>query len=280
MHKGKILFTGANGFIGRHLVPLLERDGWIVLKPRSHDISLDIESDVNNLFQENEFFDAIIHAAIIGGKRNSQDAYSTFYLNMRMFENLFKHIDKCGIFINFDSGASFSRPAPLTLPGADDLGKSIPDDIYGFSKYCIAKKILMHQKGFNLRIWGCFGSLEEPQRFFASNVKNYICKKKMTINKDRLMDFIYIEDLYLILKYVLLKNEELCERDINCVYKEKYFLTQIADIINNLDGYRVDTKILDNSIDHPYCGKHNNIPIDLIGLKKGIRICWEQWKEV
>ena len=41
MRKGKILFTGSGGFFGRQFVPLLIRDGWEVISPRSKEINLE-----------------------------------------------------------------------------------------------------------------------------------------------------------------------------------------------------------------------------------------------
>ena len=31
MSKGRVLFTGAGGFVGSQLVPLLEMDGWEIV---------------------------------------------------------------------------------------------------------------------------------------------------------------------------------------------------------------------------------------------------------
>ena len=47
MKKGKILFTGGGGFMGRQLVPLLRKDGWEVVSPRSTKVNLENKDEVS-----------------------------------------------------------------------------------------------------------------------------------------------------------------------------------------------------------------------------------------
>ena len=275
--KGRILFTGGGGFIGCQIIPLLCEDGWEVVRPRSSQVRLDFEEEVDTLFEDGDY-DAIIHGAIVGGRRDGDDSKKTFMTNMRMFENLFRHVDKCGLFINFDSGASFGRPAINETPSSSDFGKQVPGDPYGFSKYCIAQRVLNHHKGINLRIWGCFGPLEQSTRFFATNVKNYINKKDITLIKDRKMDFIYVDDLYKIVNYFLHFRDRAHIKDVNCVYEKKYYLSEMAEMINNLDDYRVNVTMEGQYPEHSYCGAPNDLDIDYIGLEQGIKNCWTAWK--
>jgi GDP-L-fucose synthase len=278
MKKGKILFTGGNGFIGRQIIPLLEKEGWEIVRPRSHQVRLEITSEVDSLFNGEKYY-AIIHGAIVGGRREVEDGAGVFYTNMHMFENIFRHIKDTEIFINLDSGASYGRPAPVEQPSPEHFGIVIPIDNYGFSKYSIAKRVLNHPKGINLRIFGCFGPHEESSRFFNTNINNYIKKKNIEIFKDRKMDFIYANDLYKIISYFLSMGKNSLVRDINCVYKDKYYLSEIAEIINNLSDYNVEVIKQGSYEEYPYCGHYNNIEcIKYDGLEKGIEDCYDYYK--
>jgi GDP-L-fucose synthase len=273
MKKGKILFTGGSGFIGKQIIPFIEESGWEVIRPRSFQVRLEVDEEVATLFANDVHYDAIIHAAIIGGRRSSEDSHRVFYTNLNMFETLFKYVSQTNLFINFDSGASYGRPAPVDEPEPSNFGDKIPEDPYGFSKYIIAKRVLDNPKGLNLRIFGCFGQHEEITRFFNTNINNYIRKEDIHIIKDRKMDFIYANDLYKIVNYYLEGNNG--PKDVNCVYSKKYSLRDIADIINNLDEHKVKITMDGIYSEFSYCGKSNDLPIQYDGLEKGIRDCYE-----
>lgn len=253
----KILFTGGTGFIGKEIIPLLKNDGYTVFAPTSNQLNLLSYNSVKKYFEKNKLdYDVIIHSAVVGGRRLKTDEYSVFFNNMKMFENISPYASSVSKFINFDSGAS--------LFGT----QFIPSSPYGFSKYCIAKNVFNLNNGINLKIFGCFGTFEEKTRFLATNIQNYIEKNPIIIFKDKLMDFIYVNDLYKILKYNL-DNKNLIYKNIDCVYKEKYFLSDIAKKINCLSSHKVPIIIENENNDFSYCGKFT-LDLDFFGLDKGI----------
>ena len=104
-------------------------------------------------------------------------------------------------------------------------------------------------------------------------------KKNIEIFKDRKIDFIYANDLYKIISYFLSIGKNSLVRDINCVYEKKYYLSQIAEIINNLSDYNVEVIKQGSYEEHPYCGHYNNIEcIKYDGLEKGIEDCYDYYK--
>jgi len=281
MTNKKILFTGGNGFIGRQIIPLIEGAGYDVVRPRSTQVRLEVDEEVATLFSDGQHYDAIIHAAIVGGRRDVDDDWGVMHTNLNMFETLYKYIDHTDMFINLDSGASYGRPAPVPEPSPEDFGKVIPGDPYGFSKYIIAKRVLADPKGVNLRIFGCFGEHEESTRFFSTNINRYIDHQPIQLVKDRKMDFIYADDLYKIIKYYLDATDypsHVCfTRDVNCVYDRKYMLSDIAEMINCLSSYKVDIQSEGQYPVFPYAGKANKLPIMYDGLANGIRKVYEKY---
>ena len=163
MTSKKILFTGGNAIIGRQIIPFLERDGHLVIRPRSTQVRLEVDKEVATLIENGQQYDAIIHGAIVGGRRDTDDSAKVLEINLRMFETLYKYPTRStSKFINLDSGASYGRPSSVPEPTTKNFGDVIPRDPYGLSKYIIAKRVLSSSIGVNLRVFGCFGTHEEP----------------------------------------------------------------------------------------------------------------------
>tara|TARA_E500000318_G_C3396030_1_gene147898 strand:+ start:209 stop:541 length:333 start_codon:yes stop_codon:yes gene_type:complete len=101
----KILITGGNGFVGRNLIKILEKD-YDIYSPSSSQLDLTDEKSVEE-YLRNKFFDVVIHCAIKGGRRNVQDTAFTLQDNLKMFFNLMNNKDRFDRFINFSSGADW-----------------------------------------------------------------------------------------------------------------------------------------------------------------------------
>jgi hypothetical protein len=81
------------------------------------------------------------------------------------------------------------------------------------------------------------------------------------------MDFFFMEDLLSLVNFCLAQDFSL--KEVNCSYKEKYFLREIAEIINSLGNHKVPI-LCNNNNSTNYIGKFD-LPIPYIGLEKGIR---------
>lgn len=266
MKSKKIFFTGGGGFIGKEVIPLLRKDGYEVVAPSSSELNFTDNNSVIKYFNEHGFnYHAIIHAAVIGGRRTTKDGLITYLDNMRIFENIFAYYKYVDRFINIDSGASLF-----------DSG-NIPLDPYGFSKYCSARSVGSIERGINLKLFGCFGIHEDDHRFITTAIKNYINKEPIIIFQDKLMDFMYVKDFYKILKYSLECGPYLLQARphmIHCSYDRKFYLSDIAEMINDLNSYTVPINIESKEKGEPYCGKFS-IDLNYIGLDQGIREIYE-----
>ena len=49
-------------------------------------------------------------------------------------------------------------------------------------------------------------------------------------------------------------------------------------MINNLDDYEVNINIEGSYPEHSYCGAPYSLGINYLGIEKGIKECWSQWK--
>ena len=60
---------------------------------------------------------------------------------------------------------------------------------------------------------------------------------------------------------------------MDLIYQDIFSLKDVAELINDLDKHNVEIKVDNNTRDLDYLGNKNfgvNLPIELIGLKKGL----------
>ena len=134
-----ILLTGSGGFIGKNLKNCLEGK-YNLLTPRSYELNLIDEKAVKEYFLQNDI-DFIIHCGSTGGARGIVDKDTTIEDNLAMVENLLKYKKNETRIILFGSGAMYDKSRNLHKIKEDDIGKIIPQDLYGKSKMLIAKRI-------------------------------------------------------------------------------------------------------------------------------------------
>jgi len=261
-----ILITGGNGFIAREIKPFFEKAGFTVENPSRHELDVYNQASVNTFFEK--YYDIVIHTAVKGGRRTIPDTPDMVLYNWTMFQNLVEQVDnnKIGKLIHIGSGAAFDRKRDILNFDHFNLRESIPRDFYGLSKFLIENYIFNTDKPiFNIRVFGCFGFSEQPDRFIHSAITNVINQKPIKVFNDRYMDFIYVEDLATIILDVITDPKE---KDINACYPQKYLLSEVAQKVKSLLNSNVDIEV--GEFVNNYCGK-SNIKIDnLKGLDLGI----------
>lgn len=262
-----ILITGGNGFLAKNIYNKLKEENINVISISRQD-NFDLRNtDLTCDFFKDKYFDAILHCAILGGKRLIPDDSSIVNDNIRMATNILINKKSFGKLINFGSGAELDRSTNINENSV--FTNVLPEDFYGFSKNIIARLFSNELNTYNLRIYNVFSTNESQGRMISTNVKNYIERKPIVINQDKYMDFIYFEDFYKILQKVLLNQTDI--KEIDCVYNDKYRLTDIATIINNLNDYRVEILIEKNGLGNNYYGKNYLENIEFVGLEEGIK---------
>ena len=250
----KILITGGNGYIAKSLSKKLDN---VTLITRE-DFDL-IDRDATNTWFQDKHFDVVIHTAISGGSRLQKDDSNVFYQNIQMFYNLLYNNHNFSKFITFGSGAELNMP---TNP-------------YGLSKNIINRIIEQEPNFYNIRVYGVFDENELDTRFIKSNIKRYINRQPIEIHQNKLMDFIYMEDLISLVKYYI--NNSIVPKVGEGCYRKKYSLLDIANLINNLSNYKVPINIQNKDLSLPYVGRM--IPsINFIGLEEGIKKVYNKLK--
>jgi GDP-L-fucose synthase len=257
----KILITGANGFIGRNLAAALNE--YEVTKLTRQTVDLTNREAVDEFFK-GKSFDVILHCAMVGGRRYKNDGPEVLYKNLAMFYNLLAHQDKFGKLVNFGSGAELDKHNDINK---DSYFKdAYPLDHYGMAKNIICRLIENEPNCFGIRLFNVFGHDEESARFIRANIQRYIDREPIIIHQDKMMDFFYIDDLITLVKFYI--NKSHIPEEINAVYKDKYTLSGIATMINNLSDYKVDVIVEQKGLSKHYVGKNTRLDLLKLPLKE------------
>ena len=254
----KILITGANGYVGKSLhTALKDKYNVTTITRKECDLS---NSESVRLFFEDKIFDVVIHCAIEGGSRLIQDDWKVMDDNLCMYYNLLSNKHRFNKLIHFGSGAE----------------THLQHTPYGLSKHVIRQSILEKENFYNLRIFAVFDENEWDTRFIKTNIRHYINKKPIQIYQNKNMDFFYIPDLVKLVEYYVTNND--LPKEANCHYGNTVSLKDIANLINNLDSYKVKIEFGEGS-SPDYIGKeYHNLPIDFIGLEQGIKETYNKLK--
>lgn len=255
----KILITGGNGYIAKSLVKGLKNHNITTITRQDFDLT---DRKSTDKWFNGKHFDVVIHTAVKGGSRLKKDDNEVLSQNLQMFYNLYYNKTWFDKFIYFGSGA--------------ELGS--PSNPYGLSKKIINDLIKYEHGFFNIRIFGVFDENELDTRFIKANIKKYLNKEPIIIHQNKFMDFFYMEDLVSLVNMYVLGNPYTSLPKISeCSYRESITLLDIADMINELDTYKVPINVINPGIGASYSG--NNTPnLKLIGLKQGLKTTFNKLK--
>jgi nucleoside-diphosphate-sugar epimerase len=267
-----VLITGSNGYIAKN-INLVNCN---VTLANKNNLNLSNSIEVDKFF-EDKYFDVVLHTAIVGGNRLIEDSKDIVYDNAIMAINLLNNIKSWKKLIHFGSGAELDRTK--NIEGySNDFYNRMPTDPYGLSKNIVCRLFSSYENIYNLRIFNVFSKNELDRRMIISNVRNYINGEPILIHQDKLMDFFYMDDFNKILELYI--NEVTLPKEIDCVYKNKVMLSDIANIINNLSDKKVPVQILNPEIGNSYCGNFSAITntLNLKGLEQGIYEIYKSMK--
>ena len=252
----KILVTGSTGYVGKAIYNYFSSDkGSEVYGIGSKDCDL---TDINSVkeYFKGKYFDVLIHCAAKIGGRVVEENDSILAANLKMYYNLLEVEYSYDKFINIGSGAEDSR---THTP-------------YGLSKRIIRDDIYRRPWHYNLRVWGLFDENELDSRFIKTCIKSKIAGKAVSI-MDRRMDYIYMGDFLWTLR-LLIDNISSFSKEVNCVYKEPVWLSDIAKMVGcsyYIDGYEEEYIAID---------RHNISYNPIIGLEAGIKNTYKKILEM
>jgi nucleoside-diphosphate-sugar epimerase len=267
----RVLITGGGGFVGSSLAHLLHQYGHTTLAPKHQELDM-LDASAYSLYLNRHCPDAVIHTAFKGlfGVASND---SSFLDNLKMYETLWLH-DSDRPTIIFGSGAEFDRRLEIDNVSENEMFRQWPIDYYGLSKNLITRRFLTEiENPYLLRLFGCFGSDEQDTRFIKRSITRLKQGLPIEIERDKLMDFFYIEDVAAIVHQVLtLQSDSLTH--MNLTYDKKLTLSQVGATICSLMGVPENVIVKNPEMDLPYTGDNTVLKMhnfELFGLENGIR---------
>ena len=252
----KILITGGSGFIARNLFEQLNNE-YTVLSLNSKELNLLDSSKVFDCIKSNKF-DVIIHTATYDAapKHSTKDPSKVLENNLKMFFNIARCKDYFGRMIYFGSGAEYGREYWIPKMKESYFDEHIPSDQYGLSKYIMTKYALSNNNIYNLRLFAVYGKYEDWRYRFISNA---CCKAVLnlpiTVNQNKVFDFLYIDDLIKIVKWFIDNKPQ--KKVYNVCTGNVIDFKTLAEKILKISGKHLDIVIKDESHDIEYSGDNS-----------------------
>ena len=223
----RVLVTGSTGFVGRNIVPILEkRKDYIVFKPTRQELDLKDEKKLRNYLIENGI-DIVLHLANPNPTKNSLDNKN--YLaedSLRIFMNFYNNRFLYNKMIYLGSGAEYDKSREIQYVEEKDIGKTIPYDSYGLAKFVMNSLCNNSGNIYNFRVFGCYGPADHESKFITHCIRSIILDKDVTIRKNCLFDYIHVFDLAEYLMWGI--DNELKFNDYNVGYGRGVSLYDIA----------------------------------------------------
>lgn len=243
----KILITGSNGFVGRNLTEYYRERFKEVFCPKRAELNL-TDSDAVFDYLQAHHFDAVIHAAV---------TTTSVEQNLQMYFNLERCSSSFGKMISIGSGAEYDLKNYVPKMKEKYFGRNIPSDIYGLSKYVIAKDIEdKHRNIFNLRVFGIYGKYEDyKRRFISNNICRALCKLNLSINKNMFFDYLYVDDFCRIVEMFIKKDAS--KRSYNICTGKNMDLFALAEIIQRIDGSELPIIVKEDGLKPEYSGDNS-----------------------
>ena len=243
----KLLIIGGTGFIGKNLKKYFEKkNNFDVYAPTRQELDLFDDSSCLEYVKKLKP-DLVIHSAVdITSVENT----------LKVFFNIYNAKKYFGHMVQIGSGAEYDKRAYEPRMKESLFNKSIPIDTYGVGKYCIANTLesTEENKVTNLRLFGIFGSYEDySRRFISNNICNSLAGLPVSLNRNMLFDFIWVDDFSRFLHGIIDKLP-LTRTSYNFCSGSPVSLVDLAEIINRLMSNSTDVIVKNSGMNPEYSG--------------------------
>lgn len=254
----RILVTGATGFLGRHITPVLQRELDAQIIPvGSRDYNLLHRDQVEAMLRDTKP-DAVVHlAAKVGGIiANKKYPAEFFYENIVINTQTFQACYQAGVkrFLTFIGGCSYPSTAPSPIAEAQ-MWNGFPQ--FEAAPYSVAKKVMLvmsesyrRQYGFNSVVlipgnvygeWDNFN--EEYSHVIPAMIRRYTearesgAKSMVAYGSGRpTRDFVYAGDVAALVPWFLLNYNS--SEGVNISSGTRTPIRELAETIREVTGFQ------------------------------------------
>ncbi len=224
----QILVIGGSGFVGRNIVEYFSgKDAFVVDAP-SHAALDALDEDALRRWLDGRQYDAVFNCVDL-------PSLDGRYLEdrLRMFSNLANASGFYGKMIYFGTGAEYGRHIPLDCVREEEIGRCVPRDTYGLCMYEENELARASDNIYNLRLFGIFGQGEHwESRFISNAICKALCGYPITVRQNRIMDFLYIDDLCRIAEWAVASDT--LHHDYNAVSGVPHSLIGLAEEVRQV----------------------------------------------
>ena len=244
----KILILGGTGFIGKSLKELFSEDQkqYQIFSPTRKELNITKYEECYSYLKRIKP-DIIIHASVdINSVENSVGMLNNILANKRFFGKL--------IFLG--SGGEYNPRLYQPLMKEDFTKNSYPENGYYLSKFICGREIEFSEieNIFNLRIFGIYGPYELYQkRFISNNICRVLSGLPISLNKDMNFDYLYIDDLFKIIK-IFINNNNLNYKTYNVCSGKPIKLSYLANQIKEIMNVKNEVIIKNEGLNPEYSG--------------------------
>ena len=191
----RVAVTGAEGFIGRHLVRSLSSGGADVSSWDLGDGDLTDASDVAALLAEHRP-DIVFHLAALGARPGAANDPAAVAANVAMAVNLVNAAEPGTRLIMTGTMAEYGRAGVLA-----ESDPCRPDTTYAIGKYAAGSYALEYGPGRGVivrvaRLFGAYGPGEDDARLFPSLVRGLRAGHHIPLSDgEQRRDFVHVSDI-------------------------------------------------------------------------------------
>src|SRR5579872_2822247 len=250
----RVLITGINGFVGKHLSAYMKSKNFDILGldiTQGADLQGDISDQdfvLNKLSREP--FDAVIHlAALADIKKSTEDPYSTYKVNCFGTLNLLelaarKDVDR---FLYASSANVYGVPADRPATEATPFNPRLPYDYSKVVSETLVRSYALHKKLKTsiTRSWLLFGEWEPQTRAVPRFVRACLSDQKIPLyNSGRdVTDPTYAQN-YGRIAELILTNDEAIGEAFNVGTGDKMSIREMAETIKKVTHSSSELELL------------------------------------